>query len=49
MGDHPVIWSNPAFPTRNIYIFMGHSPDLFNNIVYTMLFRNAVFWAAGTK
>lgn len=49
MGDHPVIWSNDHYPARNIYIFMGHSPELFNNKAYTTLFRNAIFWAAGRK
>ncbi|RPD40017.1 ThuA domain-containing protein [Chitinophaga barathri] len=46
MGDHPVIWSNPRMPGKNVYIFMGHSPDLFGNSDYTTLFRNAVSWAA---
>jgi uncharacterized protein len=46
MGDHPVIWSNENFKARNLYIFMGHSPDLFENEDYTRLFRNAIFWAA---
>jgi type 1 glutamine amidotransferase len=46
MGDHPVIWSNPAMKARNIYIFMGHAPELFSNTAYTTLFRNAIFWAA---
>lgn len=46
MGDHPVIWTNLHYPARNIYIFMGHSPDLFGNPAYTTLFRNAIFWAA---
>jgi type 1 glutamine amidotransferase len=46
MGDHPVIWSNEKVAARNIYIFMGHSPDLFDNKVYTTLFSNAIFWAA---
>jgi type 1 glutamine amidotransferase len=41
MGDHPVIWSNPRYP-HTAYIFMGHSPELFNNPVYTTIFRNAI-------
>ncbi|MBK0380484.1 ThuA domain-containing protein [Mucilaginibacter segetis] len=45
-GDHPVIWTNPHVKARNVYIFMGHSPILFNNPVYTTIFRNAIFWAA---
>ncbi len=47
MGDHPVVWTNTKVPARNIYIFMGHSPDLFENKPYTALFRNSIFWAAG--
>lgn len=47
MGDHPVIWSNPRVKARNVYIFMGHSPDLFDNEAYKLVFRNAIFWAAG--
>lgn len=46
-ADHPVIWSNPAFPARNIYIFMGHSPALFDNKAYTTLVKNSLLWAAG--
>lgn len=46
MGDHPVIWSNPNYRARNIYIFMGHSPDLFKNKNYRTIFSNAIFWAA---
>jgi type 1 glutamine amidotransferase len=46
MGDHPVIWTNPHYKAKNIYIFMGHSPDLFDNPSYTTLFKNAIFWAA---
>ena len=46
MGDHPVVWTNDKYRARNIYIFMGHSPDLFENPSYTTLFRNAIFWAA---
>lgn len=46
-GDHPVVWTNGHYKARNVYIFMGHSPILFENRFYTRLFRNAVFWAAG--
>ena len=46
MGDHPVIWTNEKYSARNIYIFMGHAPELFKNKTYTDLFRNAIFWAA---
>ncbi len=47
MGDHPVIWSNEKVKARNVYIFMGHSPALFDNPYYTKLFSNAILWAAG--
>jgi type 1 glutamine amidotransferase len=47
MGDHPVVWTNPHYKARNIYIFMGHSPVLFNSTDYKTLFKNAIFWAAG--
>ncbi|MET0466733.1 MAG: ThuA domain-containing protein [Chitinophagaceae bacterium] len=47
MGDHPVIWSNEKMKARNVYIFMGHSPDLFQNPLYVQLLQNAIFWAAG--
>lgn len=49
MGDHPVIWSNEHMKAKNIYIFMGHSPDLFSNPAYTILFENAILWAAGRQ
>lgn len=47
MGDHPVIWSNPHVRARNVYIFMGHGPDLFEHTAYVTIFRNAVGWASG--
>jgi type 1 glutamine amidotransferase len=47
MGDHPVVWTNEHVKARNIYIFMGHHPDLFQNKDFTQLFRNAIFWGAG--
>lgn len=47
MGDHPVVWTNPHVKARNIYIFMGHSPDLFNSEAYKQLFKNAILYTAG--
>jgi len=49
MGDHPVIWTNEHYKARNIYIFMGHHADLFENPAFTTIFRNAIFWAANQK
>lgn len=46
-GDHPVIWSNETMKARNIYIFMGHHPDLFKNEAFKTILRNSIFWAAG--
>jgi type 1 glutamine amidotransferase len=45
MGDHPVIWTNERVKARNIYIAMGHYPELFTDPIYTRLLRNALFWA----
>lgn len=47
MGDHPVIWTNERVKARNIYIFMGHHPDLFRNPAFTQIVTNSIFWAAG--
>ena len=46
MGNHPVIWSNEHVKARNVYIFMGHHPELFQNSNFTTIFRNSIFWAA---
>lgn len=46
MGDHPVIWTNEHFKSRNVYIAMGHFPQLFDDTAFTTLVRNAIFWAA---
>ena len=46
MGDHPVVWTNPHYKAKNIYIFMGHHPDLFQNEAFTTLFKNSILWAA---
>ena len=47
MGDHPVVWTNERMKARNVYIFMGHSPILFDDKVYRRLFENSIMWAAG--
>jgi type 1 glutamine amidotransferase len=47
MGDHPVIWTNVHVKARNIYIFMGHRPEHFDNRSFTQIFANSIFWAAG--
>ena len=46
MGDHPVIWTNEHVKARNVYIFMGHHPELFGNKSFTTLFHNSILWAA---
>ncbi|HEY9127579.1 MAG TPA: ThuA domain-containing protein [Acidobacteriaceae bacterium] len=46
MGDHPVVWSNEHVKARNVYIFMGHHPELFQNTAFTQLFHNSILWAA---
>jgi len=47
MGDHPVVWTNPRMKGRNVYIFMGLDPVLFDDFNYKLLLRNALAWAAG--
>jgi type 1 glutamine amidotransferase len=49
MGDHPVVWTNERMAARNVYIFMGHGPDLLEHPAYTTLLRNALLWAAGRE
>ncbi|MFB9843685.1 ThuA domain-containing protein [Mucilaginibacter ginsenosidivorans] len=49
MGDHPVIWTNQHVKARNVYIFMGHSPILFENDAYKKIFSKAIFWASGVS
>jgi uncharacterized protein len=46
MGDHPVIWTNLNVKARNIYIFMGHDPSLFDSEEYKKIFVNSISWAA---
>jgi uncharacterized protein len=47
MGDHPVVWTNEHVKARNIYIFMGHHGELFQNAAFTQIVKNSIFWAAG--
>lgn len=47
MGDHAVVWTNPHYKARNVYIFMGHRPEHFQNEAFVKLFHNAILWAAG--
>lgn len=44
MGDHPVIWINEQVKAKNIYIAMGHFPELLDDKNFITLFRNAIFW-----
>lgn len=46
MGDHPVVWTNEHYKAKNIYIFMGHHPELFQNSSFTTLVHNSILWAA---
>jgi len=45
MGDHPIIWSNPAVKARNVYFLFGHSGSLFASRDFTTMFNNAIIWA----
>jgi len=45
MGDHPVIWSNEHVKAKNVYIFMGHHAELFQNPAFTTIFHNSILWA----
>jgi type 1 glutamine amidotransferase len=44
MGDHPVIWSNPAKRARNVYFQFGHSKLLFENAAFIQLLENSLRW-----
>jgi type 1 glutamine amidotransferase len=45
MGDHPVVWTNPEKPTRNVYFQFGHSKSLFDNSSFVKLLENSIHWA----
>lgn len=44
MGDHPVIWTNPAKTARNVYFQFGHSQQLFATPAFIQLLENALHW-----
>jgi len=46
MGDHPVVWVNPAKKARNVYFLIGHSSKLYDTKDFTTMFSNAILWAA---
>jgi type 1 glutamine amidotransferase len=46
MGDHPVVWTNEHVKAKNVYIFMGHHAELFQNNAFTALFHNSILWTA---
>jgi type 1 glutamine amidotransferase len=45
-GDHPVIWTNEHMKARNVYIFMGHHGELFQNSTFATICHNAILWAS---
>jgi uncharacterized protein len=49
MGDHPVVWSNENVKARNLYIFMGHHAELFENKAFILLFHNAILWTSAAQ
>lgn len=32
---------------RNVYVFMGHSPELFDDVADKAILTNGILWAAG--
>ena len=46
MGDHLVVWTKQHVKARNVYIFMGHRAEHFQNKAFTTLFHNSILWAA---
>lgn len=44
MGDHPVIWTNPAKKARNVYFQFGHHRSLFDTPEFVQLLTNAITW-----
>ncbi|MHA6719457.1 ThuA domain-containing protein [Sphingomonas sp. RS6] len=46
MGDHPVIWTNPAAKGHVVYSALGHTPEAYDDPVYRRILTNAIRWAA---
>ena len=46
MGDHPVIWTNPATKGRVVYSALGHAPEAYDDPNYRRILVNAIRWAA---
>jgi len=44
MGDHPLVWTNPAF-RRMVYVGIGHDPSVCADPHYRVLLRDAIRWA----
>jgi len=45
MGDHPIIWTNPAYD-RALYIGIGHDVTICSDPNFAILMRDAILWAA---
>jgi len=46
MGEHPVIWVNPATKGRVFYSALGHAPEAYDDPNYRRILTNAIRWAA---
>ena len=44
MGDHPLVWTNPAFP-GTVYIGIGHHVSMCTDPNFAVLLRDAILWA----
>jgi uncharacterized protein len=46
MGDHPLVWTNPAFRGM-VYIGIGHHVSMCTDPNFAVLLRDAILWARG--
>ncbi len=50
MGEHhPIIWSNCVGDGRALYTAIGHLPEVYANLDYSALFKNAIVWVANPE